>query len=480
MRGRAHQIGLFGAAPDTGNQGVSALCYGTIAALRAGAAHHGLDTAGDNLASDHLAGDHLFVFDHGRGIRPFPAAQMSVNGVGQGANGGQSADGGQVAAPGPDGAVNPDNSLQLARVGASWGKRVWRPEHYRRIALGLNLKPFATEISEAIAGLGTMLDLSGGDSFADLYGAHRFDYVMQPKRLAQRHNKRLILLPQTYGPFHDPSCRAAARDVTLYADRVWARDRQSFGRLRDLLADDFDADRHLLGVDMALGMTPKAPRLPDPPAWLVWLVSDTPACVGINVSGLIANSPEQARGDFGLNLDYIATVKAFINHLLSDTDCNILLIPHVVTDPNTAESDIRACQQLFTSIAPGDQKRVAVAHGVNDAQELKWLISQLDWFCGTRLHATIAGLSSAVPTATLAYSLKAEGIFQDFKSEDHCADMRHTTMPQALDILMNSYANREQHRPVLQQAAEAMHNRWCAQAYDLHQAIRTHALEAAA
>ena len=46
-----------------------------------------------------------------------------------------------------------------------------------------------------------------------------------------------------------------------------------------------------------------------------------------------------------------------------------------------------------------------------DASEVKWCISKLDWFVGSRMHATIAALSSGVPCAAIAYSRKFRGVF---------------------------------------------------------------------
>jgi polysaccharide pyruvyl transferase WcaK-like protein len=48
-----------------------------------------------------------------------------------------------------------------------------------------------------------------------------------------------------------------------------------------------------------------------------------------------------------------------------------------------------------------------------NCMQLKWLISHLTLFIGCRTHATIASLSSNVPTLSIAYSMKARGINKD-------------------------------------------------------------------
>ena len=54
---------------------------------------------------------------------------------------------------------------------------------------------------------------------------------------------------------------------------------------------------------------------------------------------------------------------------------------------------------------------------------MKWIISRMDLFAGARTHSTIAALSSAVPTLSFAYSMKAKGINRDiFGHESYCLD----------------------------------------------------------
>ncbi len=56
-----------------------------------------------------------------------------------------------------------------------------------------------------------------------------------------------------------------------------------------------------------------------------------------------------------------------------------------------------------------------------DAQQTKSVISRCAVFAGARTHSTIAGLSSCVPTLTLAYSTKGTGIPMDvYGHTDYC------------------------------------------------------------
>jgi len=92
-----------------------------------------------------------------------------------------------------------------------------------------------------------VLDISGGDSFTDLYGEKRFWDVARPKLVALALGGPLILLPQTYGPFRDERLRQIASRIVDRAKMAWARDEHSFRSLRELAGNHFDPARQLCG-----------------------------------------------------------------------------------------------------------------------------------------------------------------------------------------------------------------------------------------
>ena len=84
-----------------------------------------------------------------------------------------------------------------------------------------------------------------------------------------------------------------------------------------------------------------------------------------------------------------------------------------------------------------------------DAAEVKWCISRLDWFVGSRMHATIAALSTATPVAAYAYSDKTRGVFETCGAEDHVIDARRSSGEEAVERLMASYRVRQTSRATL-------------------------------
>lgn len=122
--------------------------------------------------------------------------------------------------------------------------------------------------------------------------------------------------------------------------------------------------------------------------------------VGINVSPLII-SHEKSKGVTKLN--YIK----LIENIISTTDMNIALIPHVIWKDNDDRVPLRELYEIFK-----DTKRICLIDDHN-CMELKGYISKCRFFVGARTHATIAAYSTCIPTLVVGYSIKAKGIAKD-------------------------------------------------------------------
>lgn len=288
-----------------------------------------------------------------------------------------------------------------------------------------------------------MLDISGGDSFTDLYGDWRYGYVLAPKWLAIRLGKPLILLPQTYGPFKGARARAQASEIVRRSAMCWARDVRSFEILRDLLGGEFDARRHRCGVDVAFLLGVREPSVSPSEPLSSWLSQGDRRTIGFNVSGLIYMSEDGGRSQYGLKADYRAAVAAFVSRVLERTDSRVALMPHVIAPEGHYESDNDACERLRLALGSAARDRVATAPSLSDPREAKWLISKMSWFCGTRMHSTIAGLSTGVPTAAIAYSDKTRGVFDTCGQGEHVADPRALDTDELVEALWESFEARE-------------------------------------
>lgn len=358
--------------------------------------------------------------------------------------------------------VDPDGKgIRLIRFGARGGQRYHRPENLATMHLVSRLGDFGSWSNEGIRLIDScdaVLDVSGGDSFSDIYGRKRFNNVYRPKAIAINRRKPLILLPQTYGPYKGADVKALAASVVRKASMAWARDLNSFMNLKALLGESFDPAIHQCGVDMAFGLMPSpANHLLDAHlnGWLTSKIAAQPL-IGFNVSGLIYNDPAGAIERYGLKADYRQTVIGFLQKILDQTSARVVLISHVMDQPGHFESDLAACRDIAMRLGEKYKNRVDVAPAILSESQVKWLIAQMDWFCGTRMHSTIAGLSSGIPTAAVSYSDKTEGVFETCKQGPQVMDPRKLTTSNVIDGLWSSFAARDELRRSLSVALPAV------------------------
>ncbi|MCP4903545.1 MAG: polysaccharide pyruvyl transferase family protein, partial [bacterium] len=279
------KISIFGASPDTDNMGVSALFASA--------------TAGLNRRIPHLD---LTIFDMRLGVR---VEQHQVDN---------------------------DEPLSMRFIGIRTGHRYYRAENLANMKyvakagwLGRRFNPGVRAIMES----NVVLDVSGGDSFTDMYPDERIELIAGPKEFVLDQGRPLLLLPQTYGPF-DESLDRASRIVRRSA-ACFARDERSFENLKSMLGADFDPDRHRCGVDMAFGLAARDPEDKLDSDIRSWIDDPSSSTVGLNLSGLIGNIPGIDKARYGFKADYRQTLLRFVSRILTETEAKVLLIPHVMT-----------------------------------------------------------------------------------------------------------------------------------------------------
>lgn len=370
---------LFGAPADTGNLGVGALGESTL---------HSLHGARPDAR--------ILVFDNGRGRRSSPTTA----------------------------------AVPHERDGAWISRRLHRQESLWTMRFSGRFGFPRNRNVDAIRRASAVLDISGGDSFTDLYGNARWNLIVLAKLITLDAGTPLVLLPQTYGPFANERRRQLAASIVDRSHCAWTRDPDGLDTLRELLGDRFDEERHRQGVDVAFALP--AVRPPDPVAEQAETSGDGRTVVGLNVSGLLMNDLGGATEQFGLSFDYRRVVTELARRLLADIADHLVLVPHV--RGRGAESDDAACAALMAEL--NESGRISVLPPGLDAGQTKWFISQLDWFCGTRMHATIAALSSGVPAAAIAYSGKTRGVFETCGMAHAVVDARKADEIGAVDRLV--------------------------------------------
>lgn len=283
--------------------------------------------------------------------------------------------------------------------------------------------PFAMPawLGEDLSGVDAVLAV-GGDNYS-------LDYripspIMAVDRFAMDMGKPVILWGGSVGPFD--RVPGLVGPMTRHLSRmrhVAARESVSY----DYLTSRLGLRNVIRMADPAFVM---APEPVDREAF--WPTGDG-RVLGLNVSALIERYRRPGK-------DLRSEVADFIRHVVADHGMGVLLVPHVnPLDGEGAGGDSAYMAPLLEQLADlGDAVTLMPRH-LNAAQT-KYVISQLDFFIGARTHATIAALSSGVPTVSIAYSVKARGINRDlFGSEDmvlQTPDVSATSLRKALNWLL--------------------------------------------
>lgn len=233
-----------------------------------------------------------------------------------------------------------------------------------------------------------VFDITGGDSFSDIYGLKRFMTWTLLKQYINFMTKNLVLAPQTYGPYQSFIAKKIAASTIKNSKVVIARDEKSFEYI-----DRIASSKAFLSTDVAFA--------------LPYDQQEKKGKIGINVSGLLFNGGYTGNNQFNLKLDYKEYLEQIVEKIHGELNANIVLVPHVICQNyDSPENDVKACEYIakkynFCEVSPI----------FKDPIEAKSYISGLDLLIGSRMHATIAAFSSGVPVIPVAYSMKFGGLF---------------------------------------------------------------------
>lgn len=252
------------------------------------------------------------------------------------------------------------------------------------------LLPF-TKFGRAIKSVELVACINGGDGFSDIYGAETFHNRLSDTKLAMIAGIPVIQLPQTLGPFFDNSCYELAKRILVYSKAVYVRDTKYIDELKKM------------GVPAILKKDLSAYMQPQP-----WDIEFKSNAIGINVSGLTySNKFQSLSGQFET---YPELIKRLICHF-RDKGHTVYLIPHSYNyqKPVMNNDDMVACRAAYESLE--DKTNVVIIDKDLISPQVKYVISKMLFFIGTRMHANFAAIYTSVPLFGLAYSYKFEGAF---------------------------------------------------------------------
>jgi colanic acid/amylovoran biosynthesis protein len=357
------------------------------------------------------------------------------------------------------------NEVKIPVINMRFSKRLFLPNNIARmlfIALVLRIVPSKAfrkwviaqnEYLSEIDSVDLFASIAGGDSFSDIYGVERFLYVSLPQILVLLLGKKIVLLPQTFGPFHGRLAKILTRYILKRAGHGYSRDHQGLEEIKKLLGPAFSSSKFEFCYDMGFALQPAAPAQIDL-AGIASLDEHDGPLIGLNVSGLLFMGGYTGDNMFGLRADYRQFTRDLILQLIETKSATILLIPHVFGQDT--ESDTKACAHIYEELKDRFPGRLGLLRGQYNQHEIKYVIGKCEFLIGARMHACIAAVSQAIPAVCIAYSDKFIGVMSAIGVDSIVADARTLDEQELLNFVRDSLDGRAAIRQKLNQLLPAV------------------------
>lgn len=312
-----------------------------------------------------------------------------------------------------------------------------------------------TALSKKISYADEIWDISEGDSFSDIYGLGRLFQHSFIKLITIKRGKKLVLMPQTMGPFKSWIAKFIAKRIIKKADKVFVRDEIS----KNILKDKLKINREInYSPDMAFYMNPSKD------IDISKFIKDfSKIKVGINISALMYNGGYSGKNMFNLKIDYKRLINSIIELLSKKENLEIILIPHVMCEDLEVEDDFRTCEDISKEFMSKKGIKIKTLDKYYREDEIKSIISGCDFFIGSRMHACIGAISTIVPTVPIAYSRKFIGIWEKIGLGDCVADPRVQNEEEIIGLIEEKFSTRveikdklEKEIPILKEKIDNM------------------------
>lgn len=232
-----------------------------------------------------------------------------------------------------------------------------------------------------------IIDVTGGDSFSDIYGEKIFFAGILLKYYAVLSRRPIILAPQTIGPFSKKINGIIANRYMRHVKKIFIRDKMS-----DQVLSKINKEKTVSVADMAFRLPYKKNQRQK-------------NVVGFNVSGLLYDKKNKLVNREGFSYESLCNK---LVELFLQMNYRVVLVSHVIGN----EYDITDNDYCASLLMKKKYPTVEIAPIFANPIEAKSYISQMNIFIGSRMHAVIAALSSGVPAIPIAYSRKFMGVFE--------------------------------------------------------------------
>lgn len=272
-------------------------------------------------------------------------------------------------------------------------------------------------------------------AYRGLRWAYYIWFGLAPLMMAARLGAKVLILPNSYGPFETRWSRWLTRRALGMIDLVTAREPESFRTIRRIAPGEVH-----LSADMAFGLEPAGREWARHELRSHGVPFGEKPCVGVTMRPWrFPNSPDPAAA-------YERYVRAFAELLeyLLEKGCTPVLFAHSI-GPHAHEDDRVALRDLMEVSAVAD--RVIYVDGDYDCRQVKAMYGLMDYMVCTRFHSAIFSIAQSVPCTAVSYQgYKATGIMGQMHLRDLTVEIDETDGRRLRELFDRMVERREEIR----------------------------------
>lgn len=247
-------------------------------------------------------------------------------------------------------------------------------------------------------------------------------------------NKPLYVIGNSIEPINNKFVKRMTDNVLKKVDFIFAREEIT----EEYLSTILNKNKHCQIPDMAFMLEDLHFEFP----FLETLRERYDVLFGITVRDW--NFPLLSDKNKAMN-NYINALQETLTYYIKEKNACFIFIPQVIVEHG---DDAEVAKKIKEQLPNELKERFIIRCDDFSPYEIKSLISQLDYFVGTRMHSNIFATSMKVPTVAIAYEKKTNGIMKTLNLEDYIIEINTITsekLIKKIEVMMKNNKDIRRH-----------------------------------
>jgi colanic acid/amylovoran biosynthesis protein len=217
--------------------------------------------------------------------------------------------------------------------------------------------------------------------------------------------KRIIFLPQSFGPFKKKFHKNYLRAAFYFSEKILVREKKSIDFLDSM---NIDFSKTELVPDLAFLLT----KLSNYESSDQIVEKPTNLKIGLT----IMNRGEQIE-NFKFQNEYEKSIESFLEEFLKKNNGEIYFFVQCY-GPSNDQNDNTISKRIYEKVKQYSA-RVYLRNHFTNSFDLSNELAKMDLIIATRMHTAIFGLINYVPTITIGYQHKSQGLMNLFNLNEY-------------------------------------------------------------